>query len=82
MQPRFNFGLNNGNYPCCDAKALRFSTGRKQKGCTARNHIPTEDAKSAGELELLLKYFELVCEPFEKDQTIEVEKEKKDASLM
>jgi hypothetical protein len=61
MQPRFNFGSNHGNYPCCNAKALRFSTGRKQQGCTSKQHKPREETQ---ELELMVKYFDLVNEPF------------------
>jgi hypothetical protein len=30
---------DNGRFPCCNSKAVRFNTSIHKTGCTAKNHI-------------------------------------------
>jgi hypothetical protein len=64
------YGSKEGVYPCCDSKALRFTTGIKKGGCTAVNHkikasSPRKTVATRGKnFELLMEHFKVACQPF------------------
>ena len=38
MQAAFNYGSNEGYYPCCEKKVLRFDTQLRAHGCQQKEH--------------------------------------------
>lgn len=56
QKPKFQYGSNKGQYPCCGAQALRFSTHIEQKGCCATTHKITKTAENEKEYDSVIKH--------------------------
>ena len=69
-KPIFDCLSNDGKFPCCNSKAIRFEASVRSSGCTSQNHrikvgSPRKTvANRAKNFELLMEHFKIACEPF------------------
>jgi len=63
--PKFVYGSNNGTYPCCEAEAVRFSTGVNEGGCQNKRHSFKYLNPDSIEYAFLIKHYESIKENFQ-----------------
>jgi hypothetical protein len=56
QKPKFVFGSNKGQYPCCGAQVLRFSPHVEIKGCNAAMHKVSHKDESHPDYLVLIKH--------------------------
>ncbi|CAI2387104.1 unnamed protein product [Moneuplotes crassus] len=61
-KPIFTYGSNIGEYPCCNAEAVRFSTGVNVGGCENRTHVFKNLKEGSLKHSFLEKHFEILKE--------------------
>jgi hypothetical protein len=65
QKPKFQYGSNKGQYPCCGAQALRFSTHIEQKGCCAAIHTVKVTPDIEKDYQCLLKHQDVAVDQFQ-----------------